>query len=110
MVKVLLFFVALSLEVGATSVYEKQCVPCHQNLPTSLQKMFKKYLLTYSGEKNVKAGLKHYLRYPSESISVMSELFLKSYPIKEPTTLKDKALEEAIDIYWEKFKVFNKLK
>jgi len=92
------------------NIYEKNCVPCHKGLPTSLGEMFKGYLLIYSSEKFVKAGLKHYLKNPSRSISVMSELFLDTYGIKEKTALSPKELDEAIDIYWEKFKVFDKLK
>ncbi len=64
----------------------------------------------YSGEENVKAGLKHYLRYPSKSITVMSELFIDSYGIKKKSKLNKRELDEAINIYWDKFKVFDKLK
>jgi ActR/RegA family two-component response regulator len=72
--------------------------------------MFKEYLLIYSSEKFVKAGIKHYLRNPSKSISVMSDLFIDTYGIKKKTTLSPEELDEAIDIYWEKFKVFGRLK
>jgi hypothetical protein len=92
------------------NIYERRCVPCHKDLPTSLGQMFKEYLLVYSSENFVKAGLKHYLRNPSKSISVMSDLFIDTYGIKKKTTLSPEALDEAIDIYWEKFKVFDKLK
>jgi hypothetical protein len=92
------------------NVYERNCIPCHKELPTSLGQMFKEYLLIYSSEKFVKAGLKHYLRNPSKSISVMSDLFIDTYGIKNKTLLSPEELDEAIDIYWEKFKVFNKLK
>ncbi len=91
-------------------VYERHCIPCHQTLPTSLGEMFKKYLLVYSSEKFVKAGIKHYLRNPSESISVMGDLFIDTYGIKRPTTLSDEALDEALDTYWDRYKVFGKLK
>jgi len=96
--------------VSAEDIYERQCMPCHQNLPTSLQQMFKEYLLVYSGEQNVKAGIKHYLKYPNRSISVMSTLFLDTFGVKRRSTLSPKELDEAVNIYWEKFKVFNKLK
>lgn len=95
---------------NAKNVYERECVQCHERLPVSLQSMFMKYLLVYGGEKNFKAGLKHYLKYPSEHITVMSKLFIDNYNIKNKTDLSDEVLTEAIDIYWEKFKVFNKLK
>ena len=106
---IILTFFSLS-QLWGQDAYERNCVGCHKDLPTTLQQMFKEYLQTYSGEENVKAGLKHYLRYPSKSISVMSELFIDSYGIKKKSRLNEKELNEAIDIYWDKFKVFNKLK
>jgi len=109
-VKKVVLFIALISGVFSQDAYERNCVECHKELPTSLQQMFKKYLLLYSGEENVKAGLKHYLLYPSKSISVMSELFIDNYGIKKKSMLNDEELTEAINIYWEKFKVFDKLK
>jgi len=94
----------------ASDVYERNCVGCHRDLPTSLQRMFMNYLLVYGGEKNMKAGLKHYLQYPSKHISVMSDLFIANYGIKNKTTLSSEELDKALDIYWDKFKVFDKLK
>ncbi len=110
MVKKIVLFVVLISGLFSQDAYERNCVGCHKDLPTTLQQMFKEYLQMYSGEENVKAGLKHYLRYPSKSITVMSELFIDSYGIKKKSKLNKKELDEAINIYWDKFKVFNKLK
>ncbi len=110
MVKKIVLFVVLISGLFSQDAYERNCVGCHKDLPTTLQQMFKEYLQMYSGEENVKAGLKHYLRYPSKSITVMSELFIDSYGIKKKSKLNRKELDEAINIYWDKFKVFNKLK
>jgi len=110
MVKKLYIIVLLTVSLFAQNAYDKHCVACHKSLPTSLQGMFMRYLLVYSGEKNVKAGLKYYLKYPRKDTSVMSDLFVRTYGIKKQTNLSDKVLDEAIDVYWEKFKVFEKLK
>ena len=96
--------------IYAQNIYEKNCIPCHASLPTSLEGMFMTYLATYSGEKNVKTILKYYLNNPSKSLTVMSDLFTDTYGIKEATNLNNDELDKAIDIYWEKFKVFDKLK
>jgi len=106
----IIFLHGVSLWGESENIYERNCVPCHQGLPTSLGEMFKSYLLVYSSEKFVKAGIKHYLRHPFKSLSVMSDLFIDTYGIKKPTHLTPQELDEAIDIYWEKFKVFDKLK
>jgi len=111
MMKKIVFWVMLTLQMAtAGNIYERNCIPCHEDLPTSLQQMFKEYLLVYSGEQNVKAGIKHYLKYPNRSISVMSELFIDNFGIKKTTILSTEELNEAVNIYWDKFKVFNKLK
>jgi hypothetical protein len=110
MVKPLILCLVLVSGVFAQDAYERHCVGCHKELPTSLQRMFMRYLLVYSGEHNVKAGLKHYLKHPLREISVMSDLFLDNYGVKKKTILTDSEIDKALDIYWDKFKVFNKLK
>ena len=94
----------------AQNSYERNCVGCHEDLPISLQRMFMNYLLVYGGEKNMKAGLKHYLKHPSKDISVMSGLFINSYGIKKKSDLSEKEIEASLNIYWDKYKVFGKLK
>ena len=110
MVRYIVLSLVLVSGLFAQDAYERHCVECHKELPTSLQRMFMRYLLVYSGEQNVKAGLKHYLKYPLKEISVMSDLFIDSYGIKEKSDLSESDIDEALDIYWDKFKVFNKLK
>ena len=110
MVKKTVLFVILITGLFSQDAYERNCVGCHKDLPTTLQQMFKEYLQMYSGEENVKAGLKHYLHYPSKSITVMSELFIDTYGIKKKSRLNKEELDKAINIYWDKFKVFDKLK
>ena len=108
--KIAIILATTSILLYSTDIFDQKCIPCHRNLPTSLGEMFKNYLLIYSSERFVKAGIKHYLRNPAHSISVMSELFIDTYGIKQPTTLSDEELDKAVDIYWERFKVFDKLK
>jgi len=110
MVKKILIILLLGSFVQAQDIYERNCIPCHKNLPTSLEQMFMSYLAAYSGEKNVKTILKYYLNNPSKSLSLMSDLFIDTYGIKKATKLNSEELDEAINIYWEKFKVFDKLK
>lgn len=109
MVKKIVLLIVLTVGIFADNAYERHCVPCHRELPTSLQGMFKKYLLVYSGEETVKAALRHYMRYPSRHISVMSELFIDTYGIKDKLHISESELHEAIEIYWENYKVFGKL-
>ena len=107
---ILVYAVTVSLLTAQKNIYEKNCIPCHQDLPTSLGEMFKRYLLVYSSEKYVKMGIKHYLKNPARSLSMMSDLFLDTYGVKKPMHFPEQELDEAIDIYWDRFKVFDKLK
>ena len=98
------------MALSASDAFERNCVKCHEALPMSLRRMFMNYLLVYSGEKNTKAALKHYMRYPIKDTSVMSELFLKNFNVKKPLRISNDELNKAIDIYWEKYKVIGRLK
>lgn len=91
-------------------VYEKNCVACHASLPVSIDKYFYKYLLIYSGEQDMKYAIMNYLKVPIEETTVMSESFISRFGVKKPSTLTDAELQEAVDRYWEIYKVFGKLK
>ncbi|MEA3456606.1 MAG: hypothetical protein U9R26_08870 [Campylobacterota bacterium] len=110
MVKKLIVTISMTLSLFGQNAYEQHCIQCHRELPMTLQRMFMNYLSVYSGEKNTKAALKHFMRHPRGDTSVMSELFLKNFAVKQPLMISDQALNEAIDIYWETYKVIGKLR
>jgi hypothetical protein len=51
-----------------------------------------------------------YLKSPSKKMTIMPDAFIKRFGIKRKTKLSDKKLHKALDIYWEKYKIFGKLK
>lgn len=106
----ILFTTMIYAETQRLNIYERTCIPCHRYLPSSLERMFMSYLKTYSGELTVKAALKTFLKNPTEEDSVMSDMFIDHFSVKDKSSLSDKDLEEAIDIYWETYDVRNKLK
>ena len=107
--KALLVFLFVSSYLSA-NVYETNCVACHKKIPVSIDKYFYRYLLTYSSENNVKTAMINYLKNPSKKDTVMPDAFINRFGIKKKSKLNEKELKEAIDIYWEKYKVFGKLK
>lgn len=109
MVKYLLVLI-IFLSVLNADIYEKNCMSCHSKLPVSIDKFFFRYLLKYSSERKVKKKLFDYLKHPSKEETVMVESFIKRFGIKKSTKLNDQQLKKAIDIYWEKYKVFGRLK
>ena len=92
------------------TVYEKNCIKCHKKLPVSIDKYFYRYLLKYSSETNVKKAMFTFLKKPDKKTTIMPEAFIKRFGIKKKSKLSDEELNEALDIYWEKYKVFGKLK
>jgi vacuolar-type H+-ATPase subunit B/Vma2 len=106
-----LFGVSLMAQNTEESVYIRECLKCHDgHFPTSLNRMFLSYIKVYSGEDTFKASLKAFLQNPDKEFSVMSEMFLDRFSVKEKSTLSEKELDEAIDTYWDLYNVRNKLK
>ncbi len=107
--------VILSLFLGMvlfaeTNIYESNCLTCHRQLSFNLEKIFFRYLLKYSDEVSVKSALMDFLREPNMDTSVMSKEYKRSFGLKQKSSLEERELKQAVDIYWDKYKVFGKLK
>ncbi len=100
---------AENLEKHKQNIYEQNCLPCHSPLSVGLDKFFFQYLVKYSSELSVKSALIYFLKNPDELTSALSSDQLRRFGVKSKTNLSDKELDEAIDIYWEKYKVFGKI-
>lgn len=103
----IIFICVMSLNA---STYETNCLSCHKKLPVSIDKYFYRYLLKYSSEKDVKNAMIGYMISPTKEKSVMSNAFLERFGVKKASSLSKKELENAINKYWEEYKVFEKLK
>jgi hypothetical protein len=110
MVRFFIILILSSVSAIATNSFDKNCIQCHRKLSSSPQDIMKYYLLTYSGENNVKMGMDHYMKHPSKDISAMPAQFLSEYGIKTHQKLSDEELNEALNIFWERYKVMNRLK
>jgi hypothetical protein len=108
-IKIVLTFSLLYSFLSA-DIYEKNCVTCHKKLPVSIEKYFYKYLLIYSSETDMKNAIISYLKYPAKETTVMSDAFINRFSIKKKSVLNERELKVAVDIYWQKYKVFGKLK
>jgi len=75
-----------------------------------MDKFFYLYLLKYSSAIETKYAMKLYLQNPKKKNSALTPALLKKFKIKKKTTLSKKELENAIDEYWEIYKIFGKLK
>ncbi|QOY54800.1 hypothetical protein HUE87_00690 [Candidatus Sulfurimonas marisnigri] len=110
MVKKTVLILSLMFCIANADVYKNNCVKCHEQLPISIDKYFYKYLLIYSSETDMKNAIISYLKYPAKETTVMSDAFVIKFGIKKKTKLSEAELKEAVDVYWQKYKVFGKLK
>ncbi len=106
----LIFILYILINTLNADIYKQNCLKCHNKIPVSIDKYFYRYLLKYSSEKNVKFAMTKYLKKPIKELTIMPKAFTKRFGIKKRTKLTDKQLKEAFNIYWEKYKVFGKLK
>ena len=108
---VFIFFTTFLLAENAKDViYDLNCVGCHKKMPVTIDKYFYRYLLKYSSETKVKAAMFAYLKNPTKEETIMAESFITRFGVKKKTNLTDAKLNEALDSYWEKYKIFGRLK
>ena len=100
----------LAASLSAAGSFQKNCVPCHNRENVSLRETFMKSLLIYSGERNMKAGLKYFLRHPRRDTSAMGEEYFAEHPLKDPLTIPESELDEALAEYWERYRVTGRLR
>ncbi len=111
MVKTIVILMLIASFIWAkTGVYEKNCIPCHEDMAIKIDKFFYRYLLKYSSEMEVKHAMSKYLKNPKAENSILVDGLINRFGVKKRTTLSDTELQEALDTYWEQYKVFNKLK
>jgi hypothetical protein len=96
-------------KVAVSNPYEANCIKCHNSLSVSLEKIFFRYLVKYSSELSVKSAMIDFLKNPNKQTSAMSDEQIRRLGIKSKSHLSDEELKHAIDIYWERYKVFGKL-
>lgn len=110
MVKYCVVFLLCLGSLYAKGTYERNCVSCHDGMTITLDKFFFRYLLKYSSEKEVKRALSDYLKNPKAETSILEPWLINRIGVKKRTSLNEKELQEAVDEYWEIYKVFGKLK
>jgi len=98
-----------SNDIKELNIYEKNCMTCHKPLSISLEKIFFRYLIKYSSEISVKSAMIDFLKNPNIQTSALTNEQRRLIGIKLKTHLKDEELKKAVDIYWKKYKIFDKL-
>ena len=110
MVKKCILIFIMIVNINSYDIFDEKCVYCHKMLSVSLKDMFFKYLLKYSSENSVKTVMIFYLKNPKPELSVMPKEYINIFGIKQKSDLNDTELKRAIYIYWDRYKVFGKIK
>ncbi|BCD67723.1 hypothetical protein [Nitratiruptor sp. YY09-18] len=99
--KLLLAFVFVELVMGA-NIFDRSCIPCHMRKRAPLKPIFFDYLLYYSSERAVKNAMVQNLLHPDKAHIIEKRLYRHRF--------REKTLRKALDIYWDRYKIFGKIK
>ncbi len=88
---------------------QKVCLSCHTQQQIPSEMIYRRYLLKYSSTSVIKEKIHAYLKAPSTQASIMPEPFFRKFPLKEPSDLNDKTLQQLIDAYVDLYDVRKKI-
>ena len=77
------------------------CLECHQKQQIPDKMIYKRYLLKYSTQENMKNAILEYLKNPDQKNSIMPSIFFTKFPMKKSMNEKDldKDIVEFLNIY-----------
>ncbi len=87
------------------NIFDSKCLPCHRRKKANLKVIFFNYLLYHSSERRVKKAMREFLLHPDPKKS----LFVKDGSIYRHR-IDPQILDQALKIYWERYKVIGKIK
>ena len=102
MVRSIVIVLLVAQLLASRDLFDRKCVPCHRRMHAPLKQIFFDYLLYYSSERATKEAMAQRLLHPDRFKPIEGRRF--KHRFREPT------LKKALDIYWERYKVFGKIK
>jgi hypothetical protein len=72
--------------------------------------MYKRYLMKYSTNKNMKRAMFKYLKEPNPENSIMPIEFFLKFSLKKPIDLDDSNLSRLIDIFLNRYDIKKRLR
>ena len=112
MVKIFIVTIGIGLIAVANPPQRVQtnCLNCHieQKIPSEL--IYRRYLMKYSTNTQIKKKILKYLKNPKEELSIMPKQFFLKFLMKEKLSIDDKILEDSVNEYIEYFDITKRLK
>jgi len=110
MVKIVLIIITLTIIAISkpSQILNERCLNCHtqQKIPTEL--IYRRYLMKYSTNSNIKEKIYKYMKNPKKEYSIMPKQFFLKFTMKEKIDINDNSLNEGIDEYLKYFDVKNR--
>ena len=110
MVKKIIFIITTTTIISANppKTLKELCLNCHikQQIPSEL--IYRRYLMKYSTNNNIKKRVLSYLKNPKKETSIMPKQFFLKFTIKEKLDINDTLLNSGIDKYLRYFDVRDK--
>ena len=88
---------------------QNSCLTCHQEQKIPSELIYRRYILKYSTNSNIKTQLLNYLKNPKKERSIMPKQFFLKFPEKKLLDMNETALQNRIDDYLNYFDVRKKL-
>ena len=109
MEKLILIIITIFTFTNANQL-DTYCLDCHikSKLPTKL--IYKRYLMKYSTNKNMKEAIFSYLKNPKPKNSIMPKEFFLKFSPKNITKIEDDKLLNLIDDFLKKYDIRKRLK
>ncbi len=89
--------------------FQKKCLECHKKEQIPNELIYRRYLMTYSTQEEMKNVIFNYLKDPKKENSIMPPPFFFKFPMKEALKLDDETLERNIRAFLDTFDVKKKL-
>jgi hypothetical protein len=106
----IIIFLSLSVSSIFALNLEQACLGCHYQQQIPSEMIYKRYLMRYSTHSAIKKAMVKYLSVPQKSDSIMPLQFFLKFPMKAPTHLNARELEESIEAYLKHFDVQKRLR
>jgi len=98
MVKIL-FYLLIVVVLGADT--KNSCLACHEKNQIPDELIYKRYLMKYSTDKNIKNAIISYLKNPDQKNSIMPSVFFSKFPMKKKIDINESIDSEVLEYLYE---------
>ena len=111
MVKIFIIISIVLVSLAKPSqMLQTNCLNCHQKQQIPSELIYRRYLMLYSTNIQIKKQIVKYLKNPKEELSIMPKQFFLKFPMKEELNIDNKILQDSVDEYIKYFDITKRLR